>query len=46
MIMPISDGGSPSAAQQNAGATSPPSGTWTVTVRNTGTAANSGTAQI
>jgi hypothetical protein len=46
MIMSVSDGGSPFAAQQNAGPTSPPSGTWTVTVRNTGTAASSGTTQI
>ena len=44
--MTVSDGGSPFAAQQDAGPTSPPGGTWTVTVRNTGTAASSGTTQI
>jgi hypothetical protein len=43
--MSVSDGGSPFAAQQNAGPTSPPSGTWTVTVRSTGTA-SSGTTRI
>jgi hypothetical protein len=45
MIMPVSDGGSPFAVQQNAGPASPPSGTWTVTARNTGTA-SPGTTQI
>jgi hypothetical protein len=45
MIMSVSDGGSPVAAQQNAGPTSPPSGTWTVTVRNAGTA-SLGTTQV
>src|SRR5262249_27167578 len=30
----------------DAGPTSPPSGAWTVTVRNTGTAASSGTTQV
>ena len=44
--MSVSEGGSPFAGQQNAGATSPPRGTRTVTVRNTGTAASSGTTRI
>ena len=46
MVMSVSDGGAPFVAQQNASPTSPPSGTWTVTVRNTGTAASSGTTQV
>ena len=44
--MSVSDGGSPFAAQQNAGPASPPSGTRTMTLRNTGTAASSGTTRI
>jgi hypothetical protein len=43
--MPVSDGGSPFAAQQNAGRF-PAEWHRTVTVRNTGTAASSGTTQI
>jgi hypothetical protein len=46
LSMSIGDGGSPWAAQANAATSSTPSGTWTVTVRNTGTFASSGTTQI
>ena len=46
MVMSIDDGGSPFVAQKDAGTTSTPSGTWTVTVRNTGTAASSGTTEV
>jgi hypothetical protein len=46
LTMSISDGGVPFVAQKDASTTSRPSGTWTVTVRNTGTSASSGTTQI
>jgi Cutinase len=46
MVMSLSDGGSPFVAQKDASTTSTPSGTWTITVRNTGTAASSGTTTI
>ena len=46
MIMSLGDGGSPFVAQKDASSTSTPSGTWTVTVRNTGTSASSGTTTI
>jgi hypothetical protein len=44
--MSLSDGGSPWVAQADASTTTTPSGTWTLTVRNTGTSASSGTTQI
>jgi hypothetical protein len=46
MVMSISDGGSPFVARADASTSSTPSGTWTVTVRNTGTSASSGTTTI
>ena len=46
LSMSVSDGGAPFVAQQNASPTSGAGGTWTVTVRNTGTAASSGTTQV
>ena len=46
MVVSVSDGGSPFVAQPKAGLTSPPSGAWAVTVRNTGTAASSGTTKV
>ena len=46
LSMSVSDGGAPFVARKDASPTSPPSGTWTVTVRNTGTAASSGTTQV
>ena len=46
LIMSLSDGGSPFVARQDPGTTSTPSGTWTLTVRNTGTSASSGTTQV
>jgi hypothetical protein len=46
MVMSVGDGGSPFVAQADAFTTSTPSGTWTVTVRNTGTSASSGTTTI
>ena len=46
LSMSIGDGGSPWVAQKDASTTSTPSGTWTITVRNTGTSASSGTTTI
>jgi hypothetical protein len=46
MVMSVGDGGVPFVARKDASPTSPRSGTWTVTVRNTGTAASSGTTQV
>ena len=46
LSMSLGDGGSPFVAQADASTTSTPSGTWTVTVRNTGTSASSGTTTI
>jgi hypothetical protein len=46
LVMSLSDGGLPFIAQQDPGTSSTPSGTWTLTVRNTGTSASSGTTQV
>ena len=46
LSMSIDDGGSPFVAVQGASITGPSSGAWTVTVRNTGTVASSGTTQV
>src|ERR1700740_405019 len=46
LSMSIGDGGVPFVAQQDPGTTSTPSGTWTLTVRNTGPSASSGTTQV
>jgi hypothetical protein len=46
LVMSVDDGGSPWVAQKDAQTTSTPSGTWTITVRNTGTSASSGTTTI
>ena len=46
LSMSVGNGGSPWVAQSDASTASPPSGTWTVRVRNTGTSASSGTTTV